>query len=391
MKTCGIIAEYNPFHNGHKYQIEETKKRFGATHIVAVMSGNFTQRGDTAIYDKYKRAEIALKNGVDLVIELPVAYALASAEQFALGAVALLRDLGCVDLLSFGSECGDIDLLNETAGAVMYAQQHDDFFRFMRMGHPLPVALQKTIEMHYTEDIIETLTEPNNTLAVEYLKAINELGCLFEPVTIGRTGAEHDSDESSENIASASKIRKMILAGEDISAFVPGEIDGDFADIRNLETAILAKMRTMSKKELERVPNVLMGLENRIHKAARVSTNLAELYMLIKTKRYTMARIRRIVLSAFIGIRKTDLKKNPAYVHILGMNQKGREILANADCRLPMDTSLKALAGAGERQKRQAFLEETAGNLYALAFERKKPCGLDYTAKPVIINDEKGQ
>lgn len=387
MKTCGIIAEYNPFHNGHKFQIEETKRRFGATHIVAVMSGNFTQRGDVAIYDKYKRAEIALKNGVDLVIELPVAYALASAEQFALGAVALLRDLGCVDMLSFGSECGNIDLLHETAGAVMYAQQHDDFFRFMRMGHPLPVALQKTIEKYYTEDIMETLTEPNNTLAVEYLKAMNELGCLFEPVTIGRTGAGHDSDESTENIASASKIRKMILAGEAVSAFVPEEIDADFADIRNLETAILAKMRTMSKKELERVPNVLMGLENRIHKAARVSTNLAELYMLIKTKRYTMARIRRIVLSAFIGVRKTDLKKNPSYVHILGMNQRGREILSKADCKLPMDTSLKALAGTGDRQKRQAFLEETAGNMYALAFEKKKPCGLDYTAKPVIIND----
>lgn len=385
MKTCGIIAEYNPFHNGHKFHIEETKRRYGATHIVAVMSGNFTQRGDAAICDKYKRAEIALKNGVDLVIELPVAYALASAEQFAMGAVALLRDLGCVDMLSFGSECGDVDLLHETAGAVMYAQQHDDFFRYMRMGHPLPVALQKTIETYYDDEIIETLTEPNNTLAVEYLKAMNELGCMFEPVTIGRTGAGHDSDESSENIASASKIRKILLSGEDASAFMPEGTDAELADIRNLETAILAKLRTMSKKEIERVPNVLMGLENRIYKAARVSTNLAELYMLVKTKRYTMARIRRIILSCFLGIRKTDLKKNPSYVRILGMNGKGREILAAADCKLPMDTSLKALSGMGDRQKRQAFLEETAGNLYALAFEKKKPCGLEYTSKPIIL------
>ena len=199
MKTCGIIAEYNPFHNGHKYQIEETKKRFGATHIVAVMSGNFTQRGDVAIYDKYKRAEIALQNGVDLVIELPVAYALASAEQFALGAVSLLHNLGCVDMLSFGSECGDIELLHETAGAVVYAQNHDDFFRFMRGGDTLPVALQKTIEKYYEKDIINTLTEPNNTLAVEYLKAMDELGCMFEPVTIGRTGADHDGEEASES------------------------------------------------------------------------------------------------------------------------------------------------------------------------------------------------
>ncbi len=385
MKICGIIAEYNPFHNGHKYQIEETKRRFGATHTVAVMSGNFTQRGDTAIFDKYKRAEVALKNGVDLVIELPVAYALGSAEQFALGAVSVLQSLGCVDMLSFGSECGDIDLLHETAGAVVYAQQHDDFFRFMRSGDTLPVALQKTIEKYYESEIIETLTEPNNTLAVEYLKAMDEMGCLFEPVTIGRTGTGHDSDEVSENIASASKIRKMILAGEDVSAFVPELPDGETADIRNLETAILAKLRMMSQKEIEKAPNVLMGLENRIYKSARVATNLAELYMLIKTKRYTLARIRRIVLACFLGIKKSDLKKSPSYIRILGMNGKGREILAKADCKLPMDTSLKALMKSGDVQKRQAYLEEVSGNMYALAYDKKKPCGLEYTSKPVIL------
>ena len=385
MKICGIIAEYNPFHNGHKYQIEETKRRFGATHTVAVMSGNFTQRGDTAIFDKYKRAEVALKNGVDLVIELPVAYALGSAEQFALGAVSVLQSLGCVDMLSFGSECGDIDLLLETAGAVVYAQQHDDFFRFMRSGDTLPVALQKTIEKYYESEIIETLAEPNNTLAVEYLKAMDEMGCLFEPVTIGRTGTGHDSDEVSENIASASKIRKMILAGEDVSAFVPELPDGETADIRNLETAILAKLRMMSQKEIEKAPNVLMGLENRIYKSARVATNLAELYMLIKTKRYTLARIRRIVLACFLGIKKSDLKKSPSYIRILGMNGKGREILAKADCKLPMDTSLKALMKSGDVQKRQAYLEEVSGNMYALAYDKKKPCGLEYTSKPVIL------
>ena len=386
MKTCGIIAEYNPFHNGHKFQIEETKRRFGATHIVAVMSGNFTQRGDVAIYDKYKRAEIALKNGVDLVIELPVAYALASAEQFALGAFSLLNSLECVDMLSFGSECGDIELLHETAGAVIYAQNHDDFFRFMRGGDTFPVALQKTIEKYYESDIINTLTEPNNTLAVEYLKAMDELGCIFEPVTIGRTGAAHDGEETTENIASASKIRRMILSGEDVSAYVPELPEADVADIRRLETAILAKLRTMSCKEIEKAPNVLMGLENRIYKAARVSSNLAELYMLIKTKRYTLARIRRIVLACFLGIKKADLKNDPSYIRILGMNGKGREILAAADCKIPMDTSLKGLAAAGVVQKRQAGLEESAGNMYALAFEKNKPCGLDYTTKPIIIS-----
>lgn len=385
MKICGIVAEYNPFHNGHKYHIEKTKELYGATHIVAVMSGNFTQRGDPAIFDKFVRTQTALANGVDLVIELPVSYALASAEQFAFGAVSLLNALGCVEMISFGSECGDVSLLEETAGAVLFAQQNDEFFMHMRSGDSYPVALQKTIEKFYEEDIIDALTAPNNTLAVEYLKALSEYGSAIKPVTIKRVGTEHDSGKTSGYYASAAHIRKGILSGEDMSAFVPSLPGSDHADIRNLETAILAKLRTMSTEEIEKAPNVITGLENRIYKAARVSTNLAELYMLIKTKRYTMSRIRRIVMSEFIGIKKTDLKNAPTYVRILGMNAKGKEILAAADCKLPMDTSLKTLAESGDKARRAAYLEATAGDLYALAFDKKRVCGLDYTTKPVII------
>ena len=387
MKICGIVAEYNPFHNGHKYHIDKTKELYGATHIAVVMSGNFTQRGDPAIFDKYRRAEIALKNGADLVIELPVAYALGSAEQFALGAVSLLNSLGCVEMISFGSECGDVSLLEETAGAVMFAQQNDDFFMRMRAGDSYPVALQKTIEKYYEEDIIDALTAPNNTLAVEYLKALGEFGSSIKPVTIKRVGTDHDSGVTKGYYASASHIRKSLIAGEDMTAFVPSFPDGyesNMAKLANIETAILAKLRTMSKEELEKAPNVLMGLENRIYKAARVSTSLAELYMLIKTKRYTMSRIRRIVMAEFIGIRKTDLKSQPPYVHILGMNGRGREILSAAECELPVDTSLKALAATDNKTRRCAHLEEQAGDLYALAFDKKRVCGLDYTSKPVI-------
>ncbi len=385
MKICGIVAEYNPFHNGHKYHIEKTKELYSATHIVAVMSGNFTQRGDIAVMDKYRRAETALKNGVDLVIELPVPFALGSAEQFATGAVSLLNSLGCVDMISFGSECGDLSLLEETAGAVLFAQQNESFFRYMKSGDSYPAALQKTIEQYYEEEIIDALAEPNNTLAVEYLKALSECGSRIKPVTIKRFGAGHDSSSVTENNASASMIRKLILSGQEVSSYVPELPETDFADIRRLETAILAKLRTMTPSEIEKAPNVLMGLENRIYKAARVSGNLAELFMLIKTKRYTMARIRRIVMSVFLGIKKSDLKSAPSYVRILGMNGKGREILSAASCSLPMDTSLKALSDSGEKQKRLAALEDRAGNLYGLAFEKRRPCGTEFTAKPVIL------
>ena len=388
MKICGIVAEYNPFHNGHKYHIEKTKELYGATHIAVVMSGNFTQRGEAAVFDKYRRAEVALKNGADLIIELPVAYALGSAEQFATGAVSLLKDLGCVEMISFGSECGDVSLLEETAGAVMFAQQNEDFFMHMRAGDSYPAALQKTIEKYYEEDIIDALTAPNNTLAVEYLKALGEFGSSIKPVTIKRVGTEHDSGRTSGYYASASHIRRSLIAGEDMSAFVPELPEGyaeNIAKMSNLETAILAKLRIMSRDELEKAPNVLMGLENRIYKAARVSTSLAELYALIKTKRYTMSRIRRIVMAEFIGIRKTDLKTLPPYVRILGMNGRGREILAAAECELPIDTSLKSLAEKNTKTRRFAQLEERAGDLYALAFDKKRVCGLDYTSKPVIM------
>ena len=387
MNVCGIICEYNPFHNGHKHHIEQTKESFGATHIVAVMSGNFTQRGDVAIVDKYKRTETALKNGVDLVIELPVAFSLASAEQFAQGAVFLLNSLGCVNMLSFGSECGNINLLKETAGAVCFARESDELTSYMKNGMSYPAALQKAIGKFYTDDVIETLATPNNTLAVEYIKALDELASSIRPVTIKRKAAGHDSDLSTNpEIASASQIRKLLQAGEDISAFAPDCNFSNTASLANLETAILSKLRFMSRNDMEKTPNVLTGLDNRIYKAVRVSTNLNELLFLIKTKRYTLARIRRIVLSAYLGITKNDLKNNPSYVRILGMNGMGKEILSEAKCELPIDTSLAQLAKKSDTAMKQAKLEERCDNQYAISLGKRQVCGLDYTAKPIILD-----
>lgn len=387
MKTAGIICEYNPFHNGHKYHIEKTKELYGATHIVGVMSGNFTQRGDVAIIDKYKRAETALKNGVDLVIELPVAFALGSAEQFAQGAVHLLNSLGCIDILSFGSESGNIELLQETAGAIAYVSETDTFMNALRNGSSYPAALQKALEEYYEDDIVETLACPNNTLAIEYLKALSEYGSFIKPVTVKRYGAAHDSDESvSDTVVSASYLRKQITNGNDVSRLMPSADFSNTADILRLETAILSKLRTMTKAQLASVPNVMLGLENRIYKAVSVASSLPELMMLIKTKRYTMARIRRIILCSYLGITKNDLKNLPAYVHILGMNSKGKEILSNLNCPLPVNTSLMSLSKENPIAQKQAMLEERCGNLYALAMEKKIPCGLDFTAKPIILD-----
>jgi predicted nucleotidyltransferase len=385
MKTAAIICEYNPFHNGHKYHINRTKSDFGATHMVGVMSGNFTQRGDVAIYDKFTRARSALENGIDLVIELPVAASLGSAEQFAKGAVTLLNSLNCVDLLSFGSECGDIELLKETAGAAAFACETDEFFGIMRRGFSFPAALTKTLEKYYEDIIIETLTSPNNTLAVEYINSLANSGSSIEPVTVKRQGAEHDSDEVSGGNASASLLRKLIISGEDVSGYTPCGISADFAEISRLETAILCKLRTMSPDEIAKAPNVLHGLENRIAKAVKAARSLPELMVLIKTKRYTLARIRRIILCCLLGITKSDAKRPPQYIRILGMNEKGREILSKAGSKLPIDASLAALMKHSDNCRRQGLLELRCSDIYALAFAKPRQCGLELTSKPVII------
>jgi cytidyltransferase-like protein len=402
MKTAAIICEYNPFHNGHKYHIEQTKKLFGATHIVAVMSGNFTQRGDVAIFDKFARTKMALDNGIDLVLELPVTAALASAQQFSAGAVHILNSLNCIDLLSFGSECGDINLLKETAGAVVFVEESDEFLGMMRRGFTYPAALTKTIEQYYEDVIPQTLASPNNTLAIEYIKSLADTGSRMEPVTIKRYGAEHDSEqpklpesifgvylEAGEAVeiatASASLLRKMIInKDKGVEKYTPCALPADYACISRLETAILCKLRTMSPLEISKAPNVMHGLENRIAKAAKAARSLSELMALIKTKRYTLARLRRIVLCCLLGITKADAKIKPQYIRILGMNDKGREILARADSSLPVDASLAALMKKSDECRRQAALEARCSDIYALAFEKMRPCGLEFTTKPII-------
>lgn len=387
MNVCGIICEYNPFHNGHKFHIEQTRKLFGATHIVAVMSGNFVQRGDLAIIDKYKRTETALKNGVDLVIELPVQYSLASAEQFAQGAVYLLDKLGCVNILSFGSECGDIGLLKETAKAVKEYQQSDELKKTMDKGLTYPLALKKIIKEKYSEKLSDTLNYPNNTLAIEYINAIDKIGSSIEPVTLKRKTALHDSEIlENTNIVSASQIRRLLFEKKDVSSFTPYSDFSNIASLSNIENAVLSKLRTMNRDEIADVPNVLMGLENRIYDAAREATSLEELFELIKNKRYTLSRIRRIVLSSFLGITKNDLKIPPSYVKILGMNNKGKEILSTVKCNLPINTSLAQLAKESREAKKQAELEASCDDQYALALTNRRKCGLSYTSKPIIFN-----
>lgn len=381
MKTAAIICEYNPFHYGHRYLIDRTREA-GATHIAAVMSGNFTQRGDVAVFDKYIRAGTALKNGVDLVIELPTMYSLSAAEGFAAGAVGIIESLGCVDMLAFGSESGELSALKEASGACDYALHTDKFHTLMKSGHSYPAALAEVVKELYTDDVSEILNRPNNTLAIEYLNALDSIGSAVEPFTVAREGAAHDSDEEG-SFSSASLIRKKIMSGEDYSRFAP-VIDAPRADIKRLERAILARLRAMRAEDFEQLYDGTNGLAERLYKAVRKAGTLEELYFLTKTKRYTLARIRRAVLCGYLGLNKSQLLTPNAYIRVLGMNARGREILSAAKCALPVDTSLKALSKASRAAHRQAAFEERCGDLYALAFEKPRPCGGEFTAKPII-------
>lgn len=384
MKIGAIISEYNPFHNGHKYHIEQTRAA-GATHIAAVMSGSFTQRGDAAVYDKHVRARTALENGVDLVVELPARYSLMSAEGFARGAVAIISALGCVDVLSFGSESGDIEALKEASRAIEFTAHTEEFDRLIKRGKSYPAALQEAMLEYYTPDVAELIASPNNTLAIEYLSALDDIASPIEPMTIKRLGADHDSDDEDVFI-SASAIRKKIIGGGDISEFAP-TVDAPAADISRLERAILAKLRTLRAEDFERCYDSIGGLGDRLYKAVRGARSLSEVYFLAKAKRYTLSSIRRAVMCAFLGINKDFAMEKPAYLRVLGMNPRGKEILAAANCPVPIDTSLKALSRTSREAARQANFEARCTDIYSLAFSEPRPCGVDFTAPPVIISE----
>ncbi|MBR5164335.1 MAG: nucleotidyltransferase family protein [Ruminococcus sp.] len=397
MKISGLICEYNPFHNGHLYHINETRKN-GATHIVSVMSGSFVQRGDVAIMDKLARARLAVRSGVDLVIELPVQFSLASAENFAAGAVWLLNCLGAVDELSFGSECGDIDKLSKALEMVdeIAETRASDISDIMEKGYTYPRALTSVLSGVYP-NAAAIVSEPNNTLAIEYLRALKTLRSPMKPFTVRREGASHDSGVSEGGYASASYIRERILAGADISelteimpemwakAVAEAEAKGGIAKLERLERVMLYKLRMASPEEIAQISDIAQGLENRIY-GARMAGSLEELFGTVKTKRYTMARIKRILLSLLIGITREDMTHMPPYGRILAFNERGREILAAAKGKavLPYGSSLAKLSQTNRVTRRFAELEGRASDIYGLALDTVTSAADDYRAKIAI-------
>lgn len=388
MKTLGIVAEYNPFHQGHRYMIERAKQKCEADRVVVVMSGSFVQRGTPAFFDKWTRTQGALLNGADMVLELPVLFATANAEVFSAAAVRILEETGIVDTLCFGSESGDLESLQEAAKLM---NNETEEFRRLLKGHldtglSYPSARSKTLET-ISNISVEILSQPNHILALEYLKALERYGCHMEPITIRRKGAAYHNPSLSEEFASASAIRKGILEDQTNMALkqIPESCRDLFEKALSLGTAPVVsdhftdalnyKLRTMSPENLSEIFEVSEGLENRILGALNTAFSYEEIVSAIKTKRYTRTKIQRILLHALLDIKGTEVdyfmkKSHMPYLRVLGFRKEGADILGDLTihAKSPVLTNLKKASEVLDADGLHLLaLEKTATDLHAMA------------------------
>ena len=332
MQVTAIIAEWNPLHRGHLLPVQAARQQ-GATHIAAILSGNFVQRGEPALCPWQYRAAAALSSGVDLVLQLPLPYAVSTAQHFAEGAVASLAALGAVDSLIFGSECGELAALRSVAAALDSPDLPAALAPHLQKGLPFAAARQAAVHSLLGEDA-GLLSSPNNILGIEYLRALRRLGSNIQPLTISRQGAPHDAAEPDTDFPSASQLRQRFLTGQDISSSLPPAMAeqlelarqrGALPQLELWERAFLARLRAMTETDYAALPDVTEGLEHRLYRASRTAKTTEELLAEAKTKRYTHARLRRVLLAAMLELPAGLSTVEPPYLRVLGFTAKGAE------------------------------------------------------------------
>lgn len=393
MHICGIIAEYDPFHTGHAQQISMIRQNLGSEcAVVCVMSGNWTQRCAPAIVPKHLRARLALLGGADLVLELPLPYAISSAQWFARGGVSVLAGTGVVTHLCFGSECGELTALEQTAHCLDRAEYSQTLRTFLDQGLSFPTARQRAARQ-LIGPAADCLSLPNNNLGVEYLRALAWCGSGIVPLTIPRQGAGH-GEGPRDGFASASYLRQCLREGRREEAgtyLLPCEgklLDStSFSDISRAERAILYRLRQMTAQELAALPDCGEGLPSRIVRAVRQGTSLEEVLSLAKTKRYPLARLRRLLLWAYLGLTQADRPEAPPYLRVLGMNETGRALLREIGLRgvLPLLTKPAHVRRLPAPAQRLFDLEAHATDLYGLCLPQVPPCGTEWLQGPVIL------
>ncbi len=405
MQVIGIVAEYNPFHSGHAYQIRAARSALEEeSAVAAVMSGNWVQGGRPAVLDKWTRARLALLGGVDLVLELPTVWAMSSAESFARGAVTVLEKSGVVDILSFGSECGDVDKLQAVADCLNTPEYEAGLRRFLDRGKPFAAARQRAAWEILDGELADLLSNPNNNLGVEYLRTLHSLKSGIRPMTVRREGAAHDSlltgTERPRHL-SATQLRVFLERGEweELSAYLPQggqevlkEGWNGFPSLQRMERGILAKLRTMTAEDWAKLPDsgAGEGLTPRLERAGKQCRSLEEFFTLAKPKHWTQARMRRLLAWAYLGLIQADRPDSPPYLRVLGFNAKGQELLRQMKERasLPMLTK-PAHARQLPLEGRQLFeLEARCTDLYDLCGERVPIPGREWTTGPVRMGVE---
>lgn len=402
MPVAGIITEYNPLHHGHAFLLAEARRLLGPeTGIICVMSGNYVQRGDFAIAGKRARAAAAVRSGADLVLELPVPWALSSAEGFAAGAVETLKATGVVTHLVFGSEGGDAAPLARCAGALCSEDFPKALREELKRGDSFPAARQRALRRLVSEEDAAALSRPNDTLGVEYCKALRGSG--IRPVAVLRRGAGHGEEAAGNGLASASAIRALLRRGEEEAALplmapamasayrAEREAGRAPAALENCERAVLARLRFLEEADWAALDGGNEGLYRRFARAAGSAGSLAELLETVKTKRYPLARLRRTVFRAYLGL-PPGPPEGPAYLRVLAANSRGTALLAGMrkTAALPVLTKPAAVRRLSEEAQRLFGLEARADRLYALACPDPAAVSDAWRTGPAIVREGAG-
>lgn len=400
----GIIAEYNPLHNGHVYQIQKAKELCNASYVVAVIGGNFQERGNTSIINKWEKTKMALQSGIDMVIELPTVYSTSSAENFAFGAIKILKELGFVTHISFGMECDDISTLNMISDLLYKEPRKYQMLlkNELSSGVSFPMARQNAIIKYFSNaGLGNLLSGSNNILAIEYLKAIKKLKFNVIPIGIKREKVFYNSKIIIDNYASSTAIRSLLFNNQidEISRVMPASSfnilmenirHGTYnLDLKNFSHIIIYKIRSSTISDLKLVPDVSEGLENSIKKAASETNDIYELINKIKSKRYTQTRLQRIMLYILLGITKNDIensKKVVPYIRILGIKKDAKKLLSSI-------TSKNVITSVKDYEKkhlnsgknlRMLDIDKYATDVYTLGYKTNSQANLDYTQKLII-------
>lgn len=398
MDFIGVVCEYNPFHNGHAYHLRESARLTDDQGVVCVMSGDFVQRGEAALYAKYARAEAAVRGGADVVFELPLPWSLASAEGFARGAVGLLAAIGATTL-SFGTESEDLGIL-DTLARRLIEPQTVELIRAKMADEPelsFAAARQRVLEELCGEGA-RALETPNNILAVEYLKTIYTENLSLKPLGVRRLGSAHDG-AGEGNTRSASEIRSLLSRGESADCFMSASsravLERDTAQGRGIpsraaiETAILSRLRMLRREDFLALPDASGGLGERLFRAAGEEPTLDAVFAAVKNKRLAMSRVRRACYCAALGITSNAADGIPPYARLLAANARGREMLAELKetSEIPIVTKPASVRELGERSETIFSLGAAAHDLYVLGYRaaEERRGGADWRSGPRIV------